>query len=151
MFSILSWSSSMFSTMVVLQSTTSNLRFALTNVYGPADHARTDLFLADLLDVAANVAVPWMLIGDFNITRCPADKNTASINSSIASRFSQTIDTLELIELRLLDRLFTWTNKWAEPTLARLDRAFISTVSYLRPPTYLRPYASHCLHPNRHP
>jgi hypothetical protein len=141
----------MFSTMVVLQSTTSNLRFALTNVYGPADHARTDLFLADLLDVAANVAVPWMLIGDFNITRCPADKNTASINSSIASRFSQTIDTLELIELRLLDRLFTWTNKWAEPTLARLDRAFISTVSYLGPPSYLRPYASHCLHPNRHP
>lgn len=33
---------------------------------------------------------------------------------------------LQLIELPLLDRLFTWTNKRAEPTLARLDHAFFN-------------------------
>jgi hypothetical protein len=42
-------------------------------------------------------------------------------------RFNNVIDTLELIELPLLDRMFTWTNKQSSPTLARLDRAFINT------------------------
>lgn len=33
---------------------------------------------------------------------------------------------MQLIELPLLDHLFTWTNKRVEPTLARLDRAFFN-------------------------
>ena len=111
---------------MVLQLTTSDLRLALTNVYGPADHAFTDQFLSDLSNVASTINDPWIIIGDFNLTRAPSDKNTTSFNSSLASRFNQMIDDLQLIELPLLDRLFTWTNKRAEPTLARLDRAFFT-------------------------
>lgn len=44
----------------------------------------------------------------------------------MAARFNEAIDALALLELPLLDRLYTWSNKRAEPTLARLDRAFIN-------------------------
>jgi exonuclease III len=121
---------------VVLQSTTSDVRLALTNVYGPADHAFTDQFLSDLSNVASTINDPWLIIGDFNLTRAPSDKNTTSFNTSLASRFNQMIDDLQLIELLVLDRLFTWTNKRAEPTLARLDRASLplnSETSFLAP------------------
>lgn len=96
---------------MVLQSTTSDLRLALTNVYGPADHAFTDQFLSDLSNVASTINDPWLIIGDFNLTRALSDKNTTSFNTSLASRFNQMIDDLQLIELLLLDRLFTGQTK----------------------------------------
>jgi hypothetical protein len=108
----------------------------------------TDVFLDDLCSVAGSISDPWMLIGDFNLTRSPADKNNANFNVSLASRFNQTIDALQLIELNLRDRLYTWSNKRAVPTLARLDRAFICTgFGDLYPATFLasgpRPTSDH--------
>ena len=104
----------------------SNLHFAVTNVYGPLDHSLIDLFLRDLHDVAATINDPWLLIGDFDLTRSPNDKNSMTFNANLASRFNQAVDTLQLVKLPLLDRMFTWTNKRAEPTLSRLDRAFFN-------------------------
>lgn len=115
-----------FTSTVFLHSTTSDLRFAVTNVYGPSDHSFTDIFLVELINVAGTISDPWILIGDFNLSRARSDKNTPSFNSSLATRFNHAIDALQVIELPLLDQLFTWTNKRATPTLARLDRAFIN-------------------------
>jgi exonuclease III len=147
-FGLVSSFSSPFSITTVLQSTASNDRFAVTNIYGPSDHSMTDVFLDDLCSVAGSISDPWMLIGDFNLTRSPADKNNANFNVSLASRFNQTIDALQLIELNLRDRLYTWSNKRAVPTLARLDRAFICTgFGDLYPATFLasgpRPTSDH--------
>lgn len=62
----------MFTTTVLLQSTTSDLRFAVTNVYGSADHSHIDLFLNDLHDIAAVISNPaWILIRDLNLTHYP--------------------------------------------------------------------------------
>lgn len=108
-------------------STTSLSRFTVTNVYAPADHRLTPAFLAELNSITVDDVVPWLLIGDFNLTRSPSDKNTPSFDSALAARFNTTIDTLALIEIPLVDRLFTWSNKRASPTLARLDRAFVNT------------------------
>ncbi|XP_066333493.1 uncharacterized protein [Miscanthus floridulus] len=115
-----------FTSTVLLGSTTSDLRFAVTNVYGPSDHSFTDLFLVELVTVAGSISDLWILIGDFKLTRARSDKNTLTFNSNLATRFNHTIDALQVIELPLLYWLFTWTNKRATPTLARLDRAFIN-------------------------
>jgi len=40
--------------------------------------------------------------------------------------FNDAVDELGLLELPLLDSLYTWSNKRATPTLARLDRAFVN-------------------------
>ena len=68
-----------------------------------------------------------MAIGEYNLTCSPSDKNTEGFNWSLANRFNGLIDELALLELPLLDRLYTWRNKRDSPTLARLDRAFVNT------------------------
>jgi hypothetical protein len=45
-------------------------------------------------------------------------------------RFRHTIDTLQLAELHLNGRLFTWSNERSRPTLERIDCVF-ATVQWL--------------------
>lgn len=66
-------------------------------------------------------------MGDFNLTRDVTDKNNRVFNPSLATAFNNTIHSLALMELPLLDRLFTWTNNQNEPILARLDRVLLNT------------------------
>jgi exonuclease III len=107
-------------------STSSDYTLTVTNVYTPADHRDTDSFLAELSSIQINSNSPWLLISDFNLTRASNDKNTPSFNSGLANRFNTTIDSLALLELPLLDRRYTWSNKHDQPTLAKLDRALIN-------------------------
>lgn len=76
--------------------------------------------------MAAQLSGPWFVMGDFNLTRDPADRNNANFNSNLAEQFNNAIYNLQLMELPLMDRQFTWSNKRAIPTLARLDRAFFN-------------------------
>jgi endonuclease/exonuclease/phosphatase family metal-dependent hydrolase len=56
----------------------------------------------------------------------PHEKNNDNFHQSVSVSFNDCIQDLYLIELTLLDRRFTWTNKRDDPTLERLDRAFIN-------------------------
>lgn len=112
---------------VVLSSTITNLEFTLTNVYAPADHSNTPDFLASLSHTKNLVTGAWVLAGYFNLVRSVEDKNNNIVSASLCFAFNSTIIELALIELPLLDRLFTWTNKRATPILARLDRVFFNT------------------------
>lgn len=69
---------------------------------------------------------PWLVLGDFNLTRFPQNKNNDLFNHREASLFNDAINSLGLIELPLLDRAYTWSNRRDTPTLARLDRAFVN-------------------------
>lgn len=85
-----------------------------------------DLFPAKLASLEVDDDVPWLLVGDYDLTRSANDKNTPSFNSGLGARFNHTIDSLALLELSLLDRSFTWSNKRERPTLACLDRALVN-------------------------
>ena len=116
-----------YSLTISLASTSSELSFSLTNVYAPADHAFTDAFLHELRDLSSNVTGAWLLIGDFNLLRATSDKNNTLFSQTLADSFNACINSLALLELPLLDRLFTWSNKRQIPTLACLDRALFNT------------------------
>jgi hypothetical protein len=107
-------------------STSSDYTLTVTNVYAPADHRDTDSFLTELFSIHIDGNTPWLLIGDFNLTRASSDKNTPNFNSGLANCFNTTIESLALLELPLLDRRCTWSNKRDQPTLAKLDRALIN-------------------------
>lgn len=115
-----------YSLSVPFSSTSSSHSFTVTNIYAPADHRETPAFLADLLTLAHNHSGSWLVIGDFNLTRAPKDKNNPNFDTRLAQAFNDAIDTLALFEIPLLDRLYTWSNKRETPTLARLDRAFVN-------------------------
>jgi len=68
-----------------------------------------------------------MVGGDFNIIRNPSEKNNDRYNSRWPLLFNACIETLNLRELELSGRKFTWANSAEHPTFERLDRILVST------------------------
>jgi hypothetical protein len=111
-----------------------DLDFFLTNVYGPSDHAYSNDFLQSIREVQNIVSGPWILLGDFNLVRGPADKSNGQFNASLAGAFNQAIQDILVSEIPLSDRRFTWSNNQAFPILARLDRVFTNVALDLATP-----------------
>jgi hypothetical protein len=101
-------------------------KFSVMNVYAPCDHARRDAFLSELRSLADLGGMPWLIVGDFNIARFVEDRNNNNFDARAADDLNALIDDLELQELPLLDRRFTWSNGRTDPTLVRLDHALIN-------------------------
>jgi exonuclease III len=119
-------------------STVSNYDFVLTNVYAPADHRDSTEFLDHLFSLKPLDNELWCIIGDFNLVRGGQEKNNNNINAALCQAFNDTIHDLPLLELPLLDRLYTWSNKRRPPVLARLDRAFFNNaMNYTFPNSFL--------------
>jgi exonuclease III len=125
-FALVSTRRDRFSLSVGLVSTSSSLSFVVSNVYAPANHSLTPVFLAEFEDLGPLFAGPWIIAGDFNLVRDPEDKNNGVIDLNLSSAFNDSIRSLAIFELPLLDRLFTWSNKRASPILAQIDHVFFN-------------------------
>jgi len=95
-------------------------------VYAPVRRDEKQAFFTELASVAATICGAWIVIGDFNLTRDPADKNNDNFNFAEANNFNDLINALCLIEIPLADRAYTWSNNRADTTLVRLDRCFVN-------------------------
>ena len=93
----------------------------LTGVYGPQSDA-DKISLEELRDVRIACPGPWLLAGDFNMIYCLEDKNNDNINRAMMGRFRRFVNDLELKEIQLLGRRYTWSNERDSPTLVKLDR-----------------------------
>lgn len=102
-------------------------RWALVAVYGAAQHEHKDRFLAEFVNTCSTESLPLMVGGDFNIIRNPSEKNNDRYNSRWPLLFNACIETLNLRELELSGRKFTWANSAEHPTFERLDRILVST------------------------
>jgi Asp-tRNA(Asn)/Glu-tRNA(Gln) amidotransferase C subunit len=68
-----------------------------------------------------------MLVGgDFNIIRRQEEKNNDNFNSRWPFIFNAIIESLDLRELALSGRQFTWANRKVNPTYEKLDRILAS-------------------------
>lgn len=85
------------------------------------------MFLQELRDVRSMCTGPWLITGDFNLIYRVEDKNNANLDRAMMGRFRRMINDLELHEIELLGRRFTWSNERAALTSVRLDRAFCSS------------------------
>lgn len=111
---------------VFLSSSITNFSFLVTNIYAPSTPELRPDFLAELKTIAPPASVPWIFSGDFNMIRYAHEKNNNNFRLAEAEYFNDCINDMCLIELPLLDRNFTWSNRRASPTLERLDRVFIN-------------------------
>jgi hypothetical protein len=98
----------------------------LTCVYGPHDDATKTLFLDELEAIRDECSGPWAICGDFNLILSEADKNNERINRANLSRFRRAVQVLQLHDLHLHGRAFTWSNERDHPTLVRLDRVLVT-------------------------
>lgn len=113
-----------FSLSLTLTVRMTNTSFRITAVYGPAEDSAKGEFLSELIRCQPAQHILWLCLGDFNLITDARDKNNDNVNRTMMRRFRQTLDTSELIELRLQNRRYTWSNGRARPTLVLLDRVF---------------------------
>jgi hypothetical protein len=93
----------------------------VTAVYGPQEDQAKLQFLAELRGLKHRVSDKWLLTGDFNMILSAADKSNAILNRRLMGEFREAVNDLELKELNLQGRKFTWSNNH---TQTRIDRVF---------------------------
>lgn len=112
-----------FSVSAKLVSTVDNTEWWLSVVYGPQGDQEKLKFLRELRAVSAVVSDRWLVIGDFNLILHARDKSNSNLNRRLMSAFRDTVQDLELKELNLRGRKYTWSN---DTTQMRIDQAFCS-------------------------
>jgi hypothetical protein len=63
-------------------------------------------------------------MGDFKLVYNEQDKNSGQLDRSLMHRFRRALNHIEIREVLINGRKFTWSNKQANPTMSRIDRAF---------------------------
>jgi len=108
--------------------------WVLTNVYGPYTATGKLQFINWLKNIQMPDDIDWLILGDFNLMRNSEDRNRPGGDINEMLLFNEAISALGIVELTLMGRKFTWTNKQASPLLERLDWFFTSnswTTTYL--------------------
>jgi hypothetical protein len=97
----------------------------LTNVYGPQGDAVKIGFLQELCDLRPSLSGSWAICGDLNLIYQAADKSNGHLSRRMMGRFRRLLNDLELSELHLIGRIFTWSNERLDTNLERIDRMFV--------------------------
>jgi hypothetical protein len=101
-----------------------SVSWSVTAVYGPQSDSEKLQFMGELRWVSMAVMEKWIVIGDFNLILQAEDKSNTNLNRRLMGAFRDLVNDLELKELSLTGRKYTWSN---ERTHSRIDRAFCST------------------------
>jgi len=107
-----------------LQPTTGVGEWWLTVVYGHQEDREKIQFLQELRDIRQFLSDRWLVIGDFNLILQAQDKSNSNLNRRMMGTFRSWVNDLELKELSLQGRRFTWSN---DVTQTRIDRAFCTS------------------------
>jgi len=84
-------------------------------------------FLSEVVRICSKEALPIIIGGDFNIIRRPDEKSNGNYNDRWPFMFNAVFDTLNLRELELSGRSFTWANHLQNQTFEKLDRILVCT------------------------
>lgn len=120
---LLSSSSTPHSISVLLLQASSGKEFVITNVYGSSRDEGKLEFIRETRKLANNISNPWIIIGDFNLVRWLVDRTGDMRGFGLMSEFNDLIGELQLIDVPIKNRKFTWSNKRPAPTMSKLDRA----------------------------
>lgn len=82
----------------------------LTVVYGPQEDQVKLQFLQELRNIRNGIPEKWLVIGDFNLILQAQDKSNTNLIRRMMGEFRSVLDDLEMKELKLQGRRFTWSN-----------------------------------------
>jgi hypothetical protein len=72
----------------------------------------------------------WLICGDFNLIYRAEDKSNSRLNRRLMEKFKSLLEELELKELPLSERKFTWMSSQSsqgQATLTQIDKVFYLT------------------------
>jgi hypothetical protein len=104
-----------------------DFKWVLVAVYGAAQPEFKESFLTELVQACRGECLPLCIGGDFNIIRSSSEKNNDRFDERWPFLFNTVIDSLDLREIEISGRRFTWANSRRIPTYERLDRVLVST------------------------
>ena len=96
--------------------------WSLVTVYGAAQDEHKQEFLAELVRICEQSSKPLLIGVYFNILRRKEDKSNENFNSTWPFLFNAIIESLELKEIHLFGRQYTWASRRDTPTYEKLDR-----------------------------
>jgi hypothetical protein len=112
----------------VIKNKADGFRWALLSVYGAAQEKHREHYLSELVRACTSCGdLPFLVGGYFNIIRNPSKKNNSRYNNKWALLFNAIIEMLNLRELELIGRKYTWANYAEVPTHEKLDRILVTT------------------------
>lgn len=106
---------------IKVQATASRISWWPTVVYGSQEDKAKIALLDELGQIRSFTSELWLVIGDFNMILQAADKSNDNLNRRLMGVFSRAVNDLELKEIHLQGRKYTWTNN---DTHTRIDMAF---------------------------
>jgi endonuclease/exonuclease/phosphatase family metal-dependent hydrolase len=109
-----------------IKSKLDGFEWILVPVYGAAQDNYKAEFLSELVRLCEVETLPLLLAGDFNILRRGEDKSNNNFNPHWPFVFNAIIENLNLKEIALTGRQFTWASRRTNPTYEKLDRVLAS-------------------------
>ena len=104
-----------------------SFQWVLVAVYGATQPNFKEKFLTKLVWTCSKEKLPLLVGGEFNIIRNPSEKNNSRFDARWPFLVNAIIDGLDLRELEMSGRKFTWANSLPNPTFKKLDRILVST------------------------
>jgi endonuclease/exonuclease/phosphatase family metal-dependent hydrolase len=80
-----------------------------------------------MVHLCSHERLPILVGGDFNMLRNPSEKNNDNYEHQWHFLFNRVIDGLNLRELGMLGRRYTWANSMQNTTYENVDRILMST------------------------
>jgi exonuclease III len=92
-----------------------------TGVYGHQGTLEKKLFIRELRHLKQGALQSWLIMGDFNLVYQDEDKNSGNLDRTLMHGFRRALNFLEVKEIQLNGRNFTWSNRQANPPMSRID------------------------------
>ncbi|CAM0874536.1 unnamed protein product [Alopecurus aequalis] len=102
---------------------------SILTVYGPQDTGQKLEFLQNLKSFAQSSlqpAVPCIFAGYYNLIVQASDKSNSNFNRRTMAAFRNFINELQLKDLYLAGRRYTWSNEQAMAIMVKLDRVLFN-------------------------
>lgn len=125
-FSLISTTIRTYSLSLLFKNLEDSSTFLYTGVYGPSVRINRPSFFEELKDLKPVNSIPWILNGDFNVTMRNEERNNPTSDWRGTLTFARLVSELELLNITLQGRKFTWSNEREDPSMAKLDRFLIS-------------------------
>lgn len=105
-----------------LKGVSEDFNWHITTVYADCSREVRKVLWEELAAIRSGVPGPWVICGDFNVTRYPSERtNCPRINGAMTD-FSTCIEEMELIDPPLFGGSFTWRRGEGHRRASRIDR-----------------------------
>jgi hypothetical protein len=99
----------------------------LTNIYGPCNVVGRAEFTNWLYNYDVSNFDLWLVTSDFNLMRGPENINSPGVSTCDMLLFNDIIHHLDLVEVHLKNRIYTWSNMQDPCLLEKFDWVFTSS------------------------